>query len=166
MPHTHGISDLTEMRFGLLVVKWTSGIIGTTQVWLCLCDCGTLRNVRRGSLTQGATRSCGCLKRGNRNSLRHGHAAPQSPEYVSWCRMIQRCTYPKASSYHRYGGRGIVVCERWSKSFEDFLADMGPKPTPKHTIDRWPNKRGNYEPGNCRWATAKEQAQNREEKCR
>jgi hypothetical protein len=76
--------------------------------------------------------------------------------YGSWSNMIQRCSNPKATGFKNYGGRGIAVCERW-RDFDLFLADMGSKPSPKHSIDRWPNAAGNYEPGNCRWATRAEQ---------
>jgi hypothetical protein len=75
--------------------------------------------------------------------------------------MIARCENPKAQRYERYGGRGIKVCERWRDSFENFLADMGERPSTEYQIDRYPNNDGNYEPGNCRWATSKQQAQTR-----
>jgi len=88
-----------------------------------------------------------------------GHSAKKSPEYNSWKMMKSRCYSRNATSYHRYGGRGITVCERWRNSFLDFLADMGPRPT-NTTLDRYPDKDGNYEPGNCRWATRKEQQNN------
>lgn len=89
----------------------------------------------------------------------HGHTTGGfSSAYHSWASMMQRCTNPKRRSYKHYGGRGITVCLRW-RTFENFLADMGDRPDGK-TIDRWPDKDGNYEPGNCRWATNSEQARN------
>lgn len=84
-----------------------------------------------------------------------------SSEYNSWRSMIGRCTRTKNNRYERYGGRGIKVCDRWLESFPDFLTDMGPKPTPNHSIDRYPDPDGDYEPGNCRWATREEQEANK-----
>ena len=93
--------------------------------------------------------------------IKHGHAfaGRRSSEYRTWYAMKQRCTNPNVEHYDRYGGRGITVCERWANSFCNFLADMGLKPSRRHSIDRV-NNDGNYEPGNCRWATQKEQANN------
>jgi NUMOD3 motif len=93
---------------------------------------------------------------------KHGHArkGKTSLEYNSWAAMIQRCTNPKTKNWASYGGRGITICDRWRTSSEAFLADMGPKPSPKHSLDRWPDNAGNYEPGNCRWATGTEQRLN------
>ncbi|WP_143565689.1 hypothetical protein [Sinorhizobium fredii] len=87
------------------------------------------------------------------------HGGTRLPEYRVWAGMHQRCNNPKSTRYAKYGGRGIMICERWN-SFENFLADMGPRPTPDHSIDRRDND-GNYEPGNCRWATRSEQQQNK-----
>jgi hypothetical protein len=84
----------------------------------------------------------------------------RTPEYQTWANIIKRCTNPKTPNYRYYGGRGIAICSRWRDSFQAFLADMGRRPSPRHSIDRYPNNDGHYEPGNCRWATAKEQRQN------
>lgn len=88
------------------------------------------------------------------------HGMHRSPEYRSWQMMLARCTNPRFHAYRRYGARGVSVCERW-RSFENFFAHMGQRPSRAHSLDRYPNRDGNYEPGNCRWATAEEQQQNR-----
>lgn len=106
-------------------------------------------------LKKGHTSSCGCLRR---ETLRTHGLSRSVPEYCVWECMIARCRNPSRSWFHLYGGRGISVCERWL-NFENFLADMGPRPTPDHSLDRV-NNDGNYEPGNCRWATRIEQANN------
>lgn len=95
----------------------------------------------------------------------HGHArskkGPQTAEYSCWYQMIRRCENPKSHIYKYYGGRGIGVCERWRHSFTNFLADMGMRPSPKHSIDRYPDNNSNYRPDNCRWATIQQQNCNR-----
>lgn len=93
---------------------------------------------------------------------RHGHTRQltRSSEHYAWTNMIQRCTNPKRADFHQYGGRGIKVCDEWLNSFAAFLSDVGSRPSPQHSLDRYPNLNGNYEPGNCRWATKDQQMQN------
>jgi hypothetical protein len=105
--------------------------------------------------TQQSTRPGGQVKHG---AARRGR---QTPEYVAWMAMKARCANPRTRDYELYGGRGVRVCDRWLESFESFLADVGRRPSPKHSLDRHPNKDGNYEPGNVRWATMSEQNRNK-----
>ena len=160
--------DLTDQRFTRLTVIGRdedhfppSGRRQTT--WRCRCDCGNEITILGMSLSRGVTQSCGCLHREEvrqRKTL-HGHMprGKATPTYNSWLQMRHRCRSPNATGYKFYGGRGITVCERWQK-FSNFLEDMGERPADK-TLDRFPDMNGNYEPGNCRWATKKEQAANR-----
>lgn len=122
----------------------------------CRCECGTLRTVHMTALRSGLSKSCGCL----RDEIVTRHGLHKSPEYQNWTHMIARCENQNLRGWENYGGRGISVCAGWRKSFELFLLDMGNRPSLKHSLDRFPNNDGNYEPGNVRWATMAQQLRN------
>lgn len=144
---------LQGLRFGRLVVIKRIPNRKSGSLWLCLCDCGKTKRALGKNLVGKQTTSCGCAL------SKHGHWG--KPEYFSYWNMLQRCLNPNYHSFHRYGGRGVTVCSRWKKSFANFLADMGHKKSPRLTLDRFPDPNGNYEPSNCRWATWKQQAENK-----
>lgn len=177
----HNAADIAGQRFGRMVAVARAGTNKHKRaVWSLVCDCGTLTYSEVQPLRSGGKVSCGCHRRDVIRAIathsqplaaaanrKHGHCASRdygetrirTSEYRTWDAMRARCGNPNNNRYRIYGARGITVCARWINSFENFLADMGPKPTPKHSIDRI-DPDGNYEPTNCRWATAKEQAAN------
>jgi hypothetical protein len=168
----HKPAQLVGERFGRWLVAAPFGSRVNGSLWLCRCDCGEERILQVSCLRNGSTKSCGCLRNElllhghiNRGHVKHGHfkhGRTGTRTWVSWRAMLTRCTNPKRVEYKHYGGRGIAVCERWTgkRGFENFLADMGERPADK-SLDRFPNNDGNYEPGNARWATRKEQRANK-----
>lgn len=175
------INDISGQRFGRLVAIEHAGRVVNqngfrTTLWRCKCDCGKESIVRYPLLVTGNTRSCGCLERENKERMMK--IAQQAnrksvskdfigkledhPLYKIWKSMLMRCNNPHVKNYNNYGGRGIKVCDRWSGDlgFENFVNDMGERPTPEHTLDRV-DYNGDYEPSNCRWATHEAQCNNK-----
>lgn len=123
------------------------------RMWLCRCECGVVKTLRHCGLTRGDNKSCGCAR-----TPRRTKRLDDLRMYRLWHSLLNRCRRPEVPSYAMYGGRGITVCDRWL-TFDTFLADVSPRPSLKHTLDRIDNARG-YEPGNVRWATRAEQSRN------
>jgi len=152
--------DLRNKKFGRLTVhSYNYGAYNGAH-WLCICDCGKVTIASASNLKRGKHRSCGCARWGPKG---RDHGGKYPPEYQIWIGMKNRCHNPTDSSYDHYGGRGIYVCDSWRSSFAQFMTDMGPRPTLKHSIERRDNNQG-YNPDNCYWATHSEQMKNRRKK--
>lgn len=161
--------DMTGQRYGRLTCIAPLGSTSTGMLWECHCDCGNVRNVVRGNLLSAGVKSCGCLReeihKGNKHGLKNGRNVAVNGKrinrigtYSSWEAMNNRCNNPNNNGYPDYGGRGIIICKRWSE-FNNFLWDMGERPIGK-TLDRI-DVNGNYEKSNCKWSTPSEQNLNR-----
>lgn len=159
--------DMTGQRFGqLTVIRQTKQRKHGFVRWLCQCDCGKTKIIMGHSLRSGQSKSCGHTFgvnfRGNNYRRTHGATRPHpTPEYYAWVSMLKRCRNPKNSRFHCYGGRGIIVCERWHR-FENFIADMGPRPA-AYSIERI-NNNGNYEPSNCKWIPRRKNVRSKQRK--
>lgn len=155
--------NLVGRRFGRLVVLAQNGKTKAgARKWDCECDCGTAVSISGPSLMSGNTTSCGCYVREMKRdqmAARKSHGMSHTPEHNAWLEMRRRCEDPSRQSYKYYGAQGITVCERWQK-FDNFLADMGDRPSASHSVGRLDNAKG-YEPQNCRWETPSEQGLNR-----
>lgn len=151
--------DFQNGKFWRLTVEGTRrDDKGSLYCW-CRCECGQTTEVIATRLRRGVTKSCGCLRNETTGVRSKTHGESKTALYRIWGLMIDRCTNPLSPSYPQYGERGIVVCDKWKQAYEAFRDDIGQPPSPQHSLDRI-NNAGNYEPGNVRWATKKEQAQN------
>lgn len=159
------MADRTGIRYGsLTAIKLAGYCKGDSKVWVCKCDCGVTVEVSGRSLHSGGTKTCSYHRREETNLI-HGYTkgGKKGPEYRAWDAIKQRVNNPNNKDYRNYGGRGITLASEWLKDFQAFYNYVGPRPSFEHSLDRI-NVNGNYEPGNVRWATAKEQNLNKRQK--
>ncbi len=155
--------DITGQRFGMLVVlerDFTIDELKKNASWIVKCDCGRIHTTKGYRLRNGGAKSCGCVFTAHGHCRRKNGKAKTTPEYKTWRNIKSRCYNPNATYYEYYGGSGIGVCERWLESFENFLEDMGPRPSKTHSIERVDNY-CDYGPKNCIWTIKKVQMANR-----
>lgn len=166
------MANLKGHRFGNLVVlslshkerrEYSYGWM-TIVFWNCQCDCGGVRTIPTARLRSGASTSCGCAKSKKLKEAHTIHGGTNKPEYRVWSHIKGRCNNPKDKAFRNYGGRGVMVCDRWNDSFEAFLEDVGERPTSRHQLDRT-NNNGNYEPGNVRWVLPSVNCRNKRNNC-
>lgn len=171
MPEEHSTTrhsktkDLTGKTFGRLLVIKFAGYFPRKNgdrhaYWFCECACGTRKSYMAHCLISGMTKSCGCLLSDVTTMRNMIHGRTKTPEYTIWCLMRRRCYDHNSQDFQNYGGRGIDVCESWRSSFAAFFADMGKRPSSRHSLERLDNERG-YSPENCIWATAIQQQRNK-----
>lgn len=157
----HNAKDFSGQKFGsITIIEYVRTNNQRKSVYKWACECGTIRETTLFNIIKGATVSCGCKNKENHTS----HGMSNDRVYNIWQGVKNRTTNPKSSQWKWYGGRGIAMCEEWLNSFESFFNYVGQPPSLKHSIDRYPNNDGHYEPGNVRWATKSEQAFNRRKK--
>ena len=160
---SRGVINLLGQTFGYLtVIEYVGLNKHNKSTWLCLCMCGNKIETSGNDLRRGHTKSCSCLQKEKAsNRITHGLSRNRYlTGYSCWANIKSRCRNKKSISYKNYGAIGVKMCDRWYYSFDNFINDMGERPSMIHSVDRYPNKKGNYEPGNCRWATPDEQARN------
>lgn len=152
--------DLTGLKFGRITVLTKAPNQGKRTFWLCICECGKTRPFSTALLRRGESNSCGCTSSDATIQRNLKHGLSKTKEHRIWCGIKTRCFNSRHHSFEAYGGRGITMSDEWRDSFSTFLEDMGPMPSPQHTIERV-NAKGPYAKGNCVWATYEQQGLNR-----